>query len=462
MFENDQEKISKFFNMIQTILNERKTLLRGGSYRQYVQVNGPTIPAIVILIDNYGAFKEKTAEKYEDAMIQLSKEGINHGIFLVVSGGGFGMSDITSRVGENLNTVLTLSLKDKFAYGDLLHTMQIDMMPENGIKGRGLGLYGKRVLEYQTAIAVRAEDDFQRMEKIRQQCSLMREIWTGKIARPIPEIPVKPDWTTFAKLEEYETLNQSGKYLPVGYNADNAAVYGLPLESTFCYGIYGSRMTGKTNFLKACIMAALDQESSEIRIIDTPDGILSSFRPYENVSYCSDEQGIFDLFSQLIPVIQERNGRKKDLLEDGCEEDSLFDVMRAEFSPIYVMISDFAWFIEAVYDSELDMSGAIENIISKGSMLQIFFFGDLALEDRPSVAGYQIFEFFTGYRTGIHFGGKTMDNPLLNFDHLTFAQQSKLEKPGVGLLPDRREKTDPWKVIVPLVRSINRSQSKLV
>ncbi|KAI4451781.1 hypothetical protein C823_006341 [Eubacterium plexicaudatum ASF492] len=68
--------------MMESILQERKTLLRGGNYSQYVQKNGVTMPAIVIFVDNYAAFKEKTDEKYEDIMITLSKEGVSQGISL--------------------------------------------------------------------------------------------------------------------------------------------------------------------------------------------------------------------------------------------------------------------------------------------------------------------------------------------------------------------------------------------
>lgn len=174
MYEGEGDKISKFFNMIHTILEERKVLFRGGNYSQYVQVHGISMPAIVVFIDNYASFKEKTEEQYEEEVIQLSKEGVNHGIFLVISGNGVGMNDITARVFENMGTVLCLQLQDKYAYADLLHSNQIDVLPENGIKGRGLAFYGNEILEYQTALAIAAENDYQRMEKINKICMDMQ------------------------------------------------------------------------------------------------------------------------------------------------------------------------------------------------------------------------------------------------------------------------------------------------
>lgn len=452
MFENDLDKIGKFFNMMLSILNDRKTIMRGGNFKQYVQVHGQSIPAIVIMIDNYASFKEKTGEQFESAMVQLSKEGINHGIFLVVSGGGFGMNDISTRVGENINTVITLALNDKFEYGDLLHTMQIDMLPETGIRGRGLALCGKRVLEYQTALAVKAENDYQRMEKIRAKCIKMSDIWTGRKARRVPEIPAKPEWSGFSELEEYITLRDSGRYLPVGYNSDNAAVYGIPLAKTYCYGVYGSRMTGKTNFLKICLLAALDSKAS-VCIIDSPEEKLAKYKEAGDTIYCDDEQSLFDFFGKLLPIIQERNARKKQLQEAGFEDEELFEQMSQNTTPIYIVISDLSRFVQLVYDSELDMRGFLENIIGKGQLLNIYFIASMSVENRAAVAGYPLFDLFTGYKTGIHFGGKTADDPLLNFDYLNYSEQQRSLKPGIGLLPDKQSPDAPWRIVVPLARS---------
>lgn len=450
MYESDLDKIGKFFNMLQAIMEERKQLFRGGNYKQYVQVNGLRLPAIVVFIDNYAAFKEKTGEAYEEALILLSKEGISQGIFLVVSGSGFGMNEITTRVAENLNTILCLALSDKYAYGDLLHNMQIEVLPESGVKGRGLAYYGKQILEYQTALALRAENDYQRMERIRQMCVCMKETWKGKGARRVPEIPKKPVWSQFCQLDEFEKLAASPEYLPVGYDGANAQVYGIPLRRTYCYLIYGAGRTGKTNFLKVCLQAAMEKESV-ICVIEEPGGALRSYEASERITYASEEQSIFAFFKTLLPIFKERNQMKNKMLNEDYEEDEIFSVMCREI-PYFIFISDLSWFVSLIYHAELDMRGFLENIIAKGSLHHIYFISDLALEQRSMIAGYQIYELFARYGTGIHFGGKTADNPNLNFEYLSFMEQSKTEKPGVGLLPAAGNEKDTQRVVVPLAR----------
>ena len=59
--------------------------------------------------------------------------------------------------------------------------------------------------------------------------------------------------------------------------------------------------------------------------------------------------------------------------------------------------------------------------------------------------GYGVYEHFVSYKTGIHFGGKVTDNQILNFDNIPFAEQSKSEKAGIGMLPNITDNNDTQK-----------------
>ena len=113
MYEGDDEKIGRFFNMIGRLLDERKKVFRGGNYSQYYRANGLRYPSIVIVIDNYAAFSEKTGDKYIDEVIRISKEGESNGIFLLLSAAGFSMNEIPNRLAGNMKTCLCLEMKDK-------------------------------------------------------------------------------------------------------------------------------------------------------------------------------------------------------------------------------------------------------------------------------------------------------------------------------------------------------------
>lgn len=451
MYEGDDEKIAKFFNMTERILNDRKKAFRGGNYSQYVQVHGMKYPAIVIAIDNYSAFKEKTEDKYERLIMQMSKEGVGHGIFLLISAGGFGMSEIPGRIGENLKTVLCLELPDKFAYGDVLHTTGIQIMPETGIKGRGLALLGTRILEYQTALALEAEDDYQRMSKILDICTQMNQLWTGKRAQAIPEIPEKPTWELFTQLAEVNEAAATDNLLPVGYNSANAEVYSIDLSKIYCYLITGAVHTGKKNFMKTMIESAA-MKNSQICLMDVT-GVMKQYSEAEDICYCGTEDEIFDYFiNVLTPVFQQRNKIKIKILTDGGEEEEQYAYTRKE-KPIFLFISDLLWFINTIYDpknSGKNMKNFMENLTMKGRYHNIYFIGILDISKKNEIRGYQTFVNFSAYKTGIHFGGNVSQNGILNFDYISFKEQAKVEKPGIGRLSETDGEISVEKVIVPL------------
>lgn len=449
-YEGDDEKIAKLFHMLEEILEERKVLLRGGNYSQYVQVHGVTIPAIFLVIDNFSAFKEKTEDKYESTIITLSKEGVSHGIYLVISAGGFSMNELPGRIAENIRTVVCLEMPDRYAYGDVLHTMKIDVLPETGIKGRGLAYNEGQILEYQVALALEAEDDYQRMERIFELAGVMENAWTGLRARKIPEIPEKPVWTEFAMLDEVKKDASDTRYLPVGYNAESAEIYSINLSQTYCYLITGALRTGKRNFMKVMIEASRMKEA-DIYIIDA-GADMNIFAACQDVHFVRNEDELFAFFmDKLTPVFQARNKVKKDLESQGAEEEELFEAAALE-KPIFIYIVDFPWFIAQLYQDDRGMSGFMETLFKKGRFHNIYFIAILSLENRGDVMGYQAFSDFIDYHTGIHFGGNAVQNTFLSFDYLGYQKQSAVLRPGIGLLPDIAGEHEVERIIVPLAK----------
>ena len=106
LYENDLEQIGKLMRLLEKMMNERKKLLGGGNYAQYVRAYGVTMPAIVIVLDNYAAFAEKTANQYDQTILRLAREGVSYGMYLTISAAGFGINELPNRIGDNLRRKL--------------------------------------------------------------------------------------------------------------------------------------------------------------------------------------------------------------------------------------------------------------------------------------------------------------------------------------------------------------------
>lgn len=448
--EQEDDKLAKFFNMLSGILEERKRLFKGGNYEQYVRVNGVTISSVIIVIDNYSNFRNKTNNIYEDIILQMSREGVGYGIFLVMTAGGVGALEIPTKIWDNLRTVVCLEMSDKFQYAEAMRTMRIETLPETNIKGRGLAHVGGEILEFQTALSFQAEDDFTRMEEIRRQGSMMSKAWQGKAARPIPEIPQNPVWAEFAKLEETVAMAQDDCHLPIGYNAKNAAVYGINLSRTYCYLIAGKSRSGKTNLLKG-IMKSAAMRGGRITVIDFGGDFLIPENT-DTLHRIDTDAGLYAFLTELKPDFVARNQRKKANVQKGMSDWEIYEDMLA-FDARFILIANFADFVTHVTHPEgtMEMKPFVENLLDKGSMHNVYWMACYNQEDVAKVAGTKIYDYFLRYKTGIHFGGNVAGQRIMNFEYVPYAEQNKALKPGIGMLP-ANEDEDVRKVIIPLVK----------
>ena len=60
-------------------------------------------------------------------------------------------------------------MKDVYAYTEAFDIIQIPVLPQKGIPGRGIAYYGEKLLEFQTALAVEEKNDYERQEKITER-----------------------------------------------------------------------------------------------------------------------------------------------------------------------------------------------------------------------------------------------------------------------------------------------------
>ncbi len=451
--ENSLDRIGKFFNMIKSIIEERKKLFNGGNYSQFVKAHGIGVPSIIIAIDNYAGFKEKTNNAFEENIIRLAREGVGYGIFLVLTSAGFGLAEIPNRIGDNMKTVISLEMSDKFKYMDVMRVTRIDIMPEPGIKGRGIAFVEGRLLEFQTSVAVSAEDDYKRNGKIESLCRKMSESWTGQKARCIPFIPENPTFEDISALSQYEAAAERHDLIPFGYRFEDASVYSVDLRNTYCYCISGKKRTGKTNVMKLLMIAAASKAKGSCAVIEKNLSELKSLSEEKGIKYLSSDEETVKYFNGIVPTFVERNNRKKSLSESGMNDREIFEAMK-EFEPIYIFIADITEFIGGIYNptgNVKNISGFFENIFEKGSLLNIYFFSCINTDDVALIAGKKAYTTFISYKTGVNLGGNVSSQRIFNFQNIHYSQLLKSSKKGEALVPSHDDDTAAEKVIVPLI-----------
>ncbi len=452
IFDQETDKLSKFICMLEGEMNRRKALFGGGDFVQYVKSTKKEIPAWVIAVDNYGSFREKTGNAYDDVMLRVAKEGIGYGIFLVVTAGGFGLSEIPGRVGDNMRTVLSLEMGDKFKYMDVMRTSKINTLPEVGVKGRGLANVDGSLLEFHTALAVKAEDDFAKTKLLTQRCEEFAKRWTGAVARRIPEIPSPFTGDVLRTYDGYESTVKEGRVLPFALCENDASLYGIELSRTYCYAVSGKGRTGKTNVLKLLMRSAFDM-GGRISVFEKGIQELRKITERCGGEYLSDDRELFGFWSGIKSEFVRRNQIKRELINEGHGEDEIYERMREE-EPIFLFIADMASFMESVYKPAAgvgEMKGFVENVMEKGFLHNIFIVACIDNDNVNIASTYQAYKSFAGYKTGVHLGGNVNAQRIFTFQNIPFAEQSKVMKKGIGLVPSKDDYTASERVVIPVV-----------
>ncbi|BAL00630.1 putative cell division protein FtsK [Oscillibacter valericigenes Sjm18-20] len=444
--------VQKFFRMIEKMLEERQRLFAGANYSQYVKAHEKTLPAVLIVIDQYGSFREKTDNAYDGILLRISNIGVSCGIYLAVSAGGFGSAEIPSRLADNFRTAISLEMGDKFKYGDVLRTMRFSILPEPNIRGRGLVGVGGSILEFQTALPVDAEDDYQLSEQVAIRCRRLNEVWSGVWARPVPVIPKNPVWEEFSKLEDCRKMLQDDRHLPLGYLETDASVYGVDLSRTFCYLISGKARTGRTTAMRLLIESAA-AKGGRVVVIDK-GGELKRCAEGVHAVYVPDRKALSTFVKELYQEYPDRNQKKRQMVERGISEEEIYIAM--DYKKWYVFIHDMDSFLRDVYapaDSEAgipSMNGFLENVFEKGKLHQVYFFASIDSDRLSDYNGRRLFNSFIGYRTGLHLGGEVDRQRVFTFENIPYGERTRTSKAGQALAASTVTSGQADKLILPM------------
>ena len=480
--DTETDRIGKLFTLISRILDERKAKYVGTSFTDAMNHNGWTDPAILIVIDNFGSFHEKTGETYDSIMARIAKEGNGSGIFLLVSAAEIDRTELPSRLASNFRTGVSLEMPDAFKYADVLRELRPSVLPESGVKGRGLMRYGDRILEFQTALAAPGlevlekseneetdEDEADRNELLKAYVRELNRAYRGKSARPIPSIPEKPVWTEFSALPGYEDALAKQTLLPIGYDFEQADVYSLDLLRNHTYLVTGTRQSGKSVFMEN-LMLTCARRGDEVVILDIslnakPDDKDPLRTPYVGgerfkrvarelgIKQYTNGQELGDWLTCFNEQLQKRSPIKQACKDRNASREEIFqEALKSRRIDIFV--GNLRTLILELHDKESPAKkgeATFDWLCAKGDGYNIFLFAKIDDEDQGRLLGYPSLAAMREHRSGIRFGGHYSDKTqkLLPFANVRMQDQDRSEKPGIGVIPSENREDPQIRVVVP-------------
>lgn len=258
-----------------------------------------TLPAIVLVIDNYFALSE-TYESVDEKMVMLAREGAKYGIYMAVS--ATNASLVRYKFAVNFKMAVTLQLTDKGEYDGIVG--RTEGLEPAKLAGRAL-VRGKPPLEFQTAVPEYKAAYLE--QTLERYAALVR----GGTVRPATKIPVMPARIAMAEING----GIGGSRIAIGLGDQDLQPVLVDLAATPVLMVAGDPLSGKSTQLVSWICALAANLGEERLAVYALDSSAMGLYPIMNEPYVTDLAQIEDMYSFLDGVKEELDSRRFKLLE---------------------------------------------------------------------------------------------------------------------------------------------------
>jgi len=378
---DDEDKLKKLMRMLLKELDKRKRLFAEksvGTLKAYHEAGGDNLPAIVVVVDNYPALFELYPES-EDFFVQVSREGGNLGLYLVLAAGG--VTSIQYKIASSIKQAVALQFADKGDYSSIVGRTG-GLEPES-FNGRGL-IKGSPPLEFQTALAVEGETEADRATALSWLVQKMDKNWQGKRAKPVPVLPeVLKQKDLYSDERVIESSIANPFNIAIGLDMVEFEPVNVNILDSPCFLVTGKLKCGKTVFLKSMISAMSERftpNEIQVFIIDSHAMGLIDFKnkPYVG-GYAGNQPQLNDLIDRLWEMIEkQRTAITKARTErDNTAIDNETDIL-STYQRIALIIDDFNDFMQMADSAIKDK---LEKIIVRERGLKIHIFTAAMIND---------------------------------------------------------------------------------
>ena len=362
----EDEKLKNLFKLLKgEMLRRREKLQKAGvsSFSAYLEAGYEDLPQILVLMDNFTAFKELYSEAFEGDLIYLCREGITQGITFVVTNGG--TSGFGYKYLSNFACRLALTCNDTGEYASVFDRCR---MQPRALPGRMLYSKDKEIYEMQTYMAFEGDKEIDRSNAIREFVAMVNGRYPGIYAKAVPSIPEQLTWEILER--DYELPNARYVY-PLALDYSEVDLTALDLGNLPEFSIIGNRSQDNGSALKAILSAVHSKIFTDPVRMYFLDSLERPFKAMKDISYVEkytiDYSEMTGILSQIMPELE----RRHDLLMEGGLE-------AIESCPLILVVVNSGDGVEYLSSSK-ELMGAYNKIMKQYKSLRItFIFSNVA------------------------------------------------------------------------------------
>lgn len=184
---DEDEKLRNLFKLIESEIEYRKKKaieVGVSSYSAYLEGGYTDIPRIVLLLDNYAAYKETYDEEFDTAFNHICREGGTYGISVIIT--STGTTGFKHKYLSYFPERIAFTCNDNNEYITLYDRCKIE--PAN-IAGRTLYKTDSGLQEMQTFLAFEGDKEIDRSRTLKEYIDVINSKYEDCYAKPIPHIP---------------------------------------------------------------------------------------------------------------------------------------------------------------------------------------------------------------------------------------------------------------------------------
>lgn len=408
--EEDSDRLDAFFELVESIIDERKKLFLELEVNGFEAACGMRkIPLIIVVIDNIaGMIITKRGEFHFHKLQEYMKQSANYGIKYIIS--CTHLNEASIRIKQELGDRICFHMKDRYEYGEALGCRCNYMPPE--VRGRGLYIHDDRPLEMQIGRYYFDENGEKRTQSIKNMISdICKNNSKQASAKKLPLVSETETYAEFITQFEKERL-------PIGYHMKDAKPVALPFKQFSMLSIYFGNSYGVVPVLEN-VLSVMNEDSAKLFIIKksaqscfdlTSEKRIES-QYYENAKLINpDSESIVQTWQELVEELV----RRKELLIAYCKEKGLdakrkdiykdtFTYMRENTFPIVVVFESFAEICEMIDESS---ESVFCEIFKLSRQYNTFIFGCFYPGEGAKLIGSKLYEGFNQDKMTMLFGGQ--------------------------------------------------------
>lgn len=281
---NDKEKVSKLFSILKKNIDTRKKLFAdyNGSYENYCKNSGKTVPAIVVVINNYEAYQE-TYTEYEELLNIITRDCSKYGIYFVMT--ITNPNGIRFKLKQNFTQIFALQQNNEDDFTTILGNVHKNFPSK--IFGRGI-LRKEDIYEFQTALASEREN---MGTYIKEKCLSMKEV------KRAPRIPTLPEVVSYDDIAR--DINTT-KGLIIGIDKNELSPVGFDFKKSFTTVITSIDLASNITFTNALIYQIENRREDSLIVINAEEYDIDSTLKTRSTYVDSKFNDIFETLSKYV------------------------------------------------------------------------------------------------------------------------------------------------------------------